>query len=140
MATRAPRYSDVLSKTMPTANPRALSKDPLSIARSLPKISISAASVSQPITAGTPSIGRQVGSQRSPSTFNIPPSILNPQFQQKQYAGTGLGKPNTIGKAIENWLSPSKGYNFRDVNPFREAPKGGSTSDGVFRRVWNSIF
>ena len=56
-----------------------------------------------------------------------------------KYAGKGLGKPNTIGKAIENWLSPSKGYNFRDVNPFREAPKGGSSSDGVFRRVWNLV-
>lgn len=139
MATRAPRYSDVLSKTMPRANPLALSKDPLSIARSLPKVSISAASLSQPIEAGTSSIGRRIGSQRSPSTFNIPQSILNPQFQKKSYTGKGLGNPNQIGKAIESWLSPSKGYNFRDINPFTEATKGGSSSDGIFRRVWDYV-
>jgi hypothetical protein len=136
MATRSPRYSDIyalrsgIGKTKPNLG-KLRSSNPLTIARNLPKTSITAAQLADPVGTGTPSTGRTVGSGRSQT--QAPPlsqAILNPSFQRPQRENISFGQPNKVGIAIESWLSPSKGYNFRDIGDLF------STGDsGIFKRV-----
>ena len=69
MATRSPRYSDIfalrsgIGKTKPNLG-KLRSRNPLTIARSLPKTKVTADQLAAPVGTGTTSTGRTVGSAR----------------------------------------------------------------------------
>ena len=138
MATRSPRYSDIfalrsgIGKTKPNLG-KLRSRNPLTIARSLPKTNVTADELAAPVGTGTPSTGRTVGSGRSQTQApSLSQATLNPRFQRPQRENISFGQPNKVGIAIENLVSPSEGYNFRDIGDLF------STGDsGIFRRVMN---